>query len=114
MLLNHDSQFDADQILNIFLPFSKNLEDEEGRICILQPGHKYANFALKILRFTYAMSRRMNKILRDCPKETSHMDLCQGKALFEASQNYNVNTPKGRYEIHKLLFNKKDGASMRK
>ena len=99
MFLNHGSQFDADQILNIFLPFSKNPEQEEG--------HKYVNFALKILQFICAMSRRMNKIMRDCPKETTHMDLCQGKALFEALQNYNVNTAKGRYEIHKLLFDKK-------
>ena len=50
------------------------------------------------------MSRQMNKIMRDCPKETTHMDLCQGKALFEALQNYNINTAKGRYKIHKLLF----------
>ena len=108
MLLNCGSQFNADQILNIFLPFSKNPEQEEGRRCILQSGHKYATFALRILRFIYAMSRQMNKIIRDCPKET--MDLCQGKALFEALQNYNLNTAKGRYEIHKLLFDKKNGA----
>ena len=107
MLLNHSSQFDADQILNIFLLFSKNPEQEEGRRCVLQPGHKYVNFALKILQFIHAMSRRMNKIMRDCPKETTHMDLCQGKALFEALQNYNINTAKGRYEIHKLFFDKK-------
>ena len=36
-LLNHGSQFDADQLLNIFFPFSKNPEREEGRICSLQP-----------------------------------------------------------------------------
>ena len=116
MLLNHGSRFDADQILN-YLPavqksvkISKNPEQEEGRRCILQPGHKYANFALRILQFIYAMSRRMNKIMRDCPKETTHMDLCQGKALFETLQNCNVNTAKGRYEIHKLVFDKEDGA----
>ena len=107
MLLNHGCQFDAYQILNIFLSFSKNPEEEEGRRCILQPGHKYVNFALRILQFIYAMSRRMNKIMRYCPKETAHMDLCQGKALFKALQSYNVNTAKGRYEIHKLLFDKK-------
>ena len=29
------------------------------------------------------------------------------KSLIEVLQNYNVNTAKGRYEIHKLLFDKK-------
>ena len=48
--------------------------------------------------------------MRDCPKETTHMDFFQRKALSEAIQNYNVNTAKGRYEIHKLLFDKKNGA----
>ena len=45
-LLNHGSQFDAGQLLNIFFPFSKNPEREEGRICSLQPSQKYVPFAL--------------------------------------------------------------------
>ena len=37
--------------------------------------------------------------------------MCQGKALFEALQSsYNTNTIKGKSEIFKMLFNKKNGA----
>ena len=57
------------------------------------------------------MSRKINKIMRDSPQDTSHMDMCQGKALFEALQSpYNMNTIKGRSEIFKMLFDKKNGA----
>ena len=49
-MFNHGSQFDADQLLNIFFPFSKNLEYKEGRICIFQPGQKYIPFALSLLK----------------------------------------------------------------
>ena len=109
-MFNHGSQFDADQLLNIFFPFSKNPEYEEGRICIFQPGQKYISFALSLLKYIYAMSKRMNKIMRDTAERTNHMDLCQGKALFEALKSYNTNTMKGRNEIYKLLFDKKTGA----
>ena len=64
-MFNHGSQFDADQLLNIFFPFNKNPEYEEGRICIFQPGQKYIPFALSLLKYIYAMSKRMNKIMRD-------------------------------------------------
>ena len=37
------------------------------------------------------------------------MDLCQGKALFAALQGHNTNTIKGRNEILKLFFDKKNG-----
>ena len=39
----------------------------------------------------------------------NHMDLCQGKALFEALKSYNTNTMKGSNEIYKLLCDKKTG-----
>ena len=84
ILLNHGSQFDAHQLLNILFPFSKNPEAEEGRICIIQPGHKYVPLSLSMLQFIYAMNHRINKFMRDSPQQTNHMDLCQGKALFEA------------------------------
>ena len=45
--------------------------------------------------------------MRDTSDETNHMDLCQGKALFEALKACNTHTVKGRNEIHKLLFDKK-------
>ena len=92
-LFNHGSQFDGDQLLNILFPFSRNPEQEEGRISILQPSQKYIPLALNLLKFIFAMTRRMNKIIRDSPQDTSHMDMCQGKALFEALQSsYNTNT----------------------
>ena len=108
-MFNHGSQFDADQLLNIFFPFSKNPEYEEGRICIFQPGQKYIPFALSLLKYIYAMSKRMNKIMRDTAEQANHMDLCQGKALFEALKSYNTDTMKGRNKIYKLLFDKKTG-----
>ena len=47
--------------------------------------------------------------MRDSLEQTNHMDLCQGKALFAALQGYNTNTIKGRNEILKLFFAKKNG-----
>ena len=110
MLLNHGSQLDAHQILNIFFPFRKNPEREEGRICSMQPSQKYIPFALKFLQFMFAVCKRVNGIMRDTSEETKHMDLCQGKALFEVLNGYNPLSARGRSDIFKLLFDKKSGA----
>ena len=52
----------------------------------------------------------MNKLMRDTSDNTNHMDLCQGKALFEVSKTCNTHTMKGRNEVYKLLFDRKTGA----
>ena len=109
-LFNHRSQLDADQLLNIFLPFSKNSEQEEGRICIFQPTQKCTLFVLNLLKFIFAVCKRINKLMRNTSGGTNHMDFCQAKALFEALKTCNTHTIKGRNEIHKLLFDKKTGA----
>ena len=109
-LFSHGSQFDANQLLNIFLPFSKNPEQEEGRICIFQPTQKYALFVLNLLKLIFAVCKRMNKLMRDTSDSTSHIDSCKGKALFEALKTCNTHTIKGRTEIRKLLFDNKAGA----
>ena len=109
-LLNHGSQFDAHQFLNILFPVSQNPEQEEGRICILQPSVKYLPFALDLLKFLYAMTRRINNMMRDCENETIHMDMCQGMALFEALRTINATTIKGKSDIYKMIFDKKNGA----
>ena len=109
MLLNHGSQFDAHQLLNILFPFSKNPETEEGRICIMQPCHKHTPFAMSILKYIHAVSHRINKVMRDSSEKMHHMDSCQGKAIFTILQSYNMNTIKGRNEIFKLFFDKKTG-----
>ena len=108
--MNHGSQFDADQLLNIFFPFSKNPEREKGRICSLQPSQKYIPFALSFLKFMFAICKRVNKVTRDSFKETHHMDMCQGKALFEVLNGHNLNSVRGRNEVYKLLFDRKNGA----
>ena len=48
--------------------------------------------------------------MRDSFEETSHMDRCQGKALFEVLSGHNLNSVQGRNEVHKLLFDRKNGA----
>ena len=72
-IFNHGSQLDAHQLLNILLPFSKNPEKEEGRICTIQPAKHHIPFLLNILKFTFAMGKRINKIMRDTSNETSHI-----------------------------------------
>ena len=109
-LLNHRSQFDAHQLLNIFFPFNKNPECKEGRICSLQPSQKYILFALNFLKFIFVTCKRVNGIMRDTFEETNHMDFCKGKALFEVLNGYNLNSVQGRNEVYKLLFDKKTRA----
>ena len=56
------------------------------------------------------MSKRINNIMKDSEETLGHMDVCQGKALFEVINSYDTNTRKGRNELYKLLFDKKVGA----
>ena len=58
----------------------------------------------------FAVCKRVNGIMRDTSEETKHMDLCQGKALFEVLNGYNPLSARGRSDIFKLLFDKKSGA----
>ena len=48
ILFNHASAFDADQLVNMFLPFSSSPE-KEGRICIIQPSKGHLPFILDSL-----------------------------------------------------------------
>ena len=48
--------------------------------------------------------------MKDANEVSGHMDVCQGRALFEVISNYDTNTRKGRNELYKLLFDKKNGA----
>ena len=54
-LFNHGSAFNADQLVNMILPFSTNPE-REGRICIIQLSKGHLPYILDILRYIYAMS----------------------------------------------------------
>ena len=56
ILFNHASAFDADQLVNMFLPFISNPE-KEGRICIIQPSKGHLPFILDLLRYIYAMNK---------------------------------------------------------
>ena len=58
----------------------------------------------------FVMCKRVNKVMRDSFKETNHMDMCQGKALFEVLNRHNLNSIRGRNEVYKLLFDRKNGA----
>ena len=48
--------------------------------------------------------------MKNSEETLGHMDVCQGKALFEVINSYDTNTRKGRNELYKLLFDKKVGA----
>ena len=48
--------------------------------------------------------------MKDSEETLGHMDVCQGKALFEVISRYDTNTRKGRNELYKLLFDRKVGA----
>ena len=106
-LFNHGSQFDAHQLLNIFLPFSKNPDIDLGRICTIQPTKQHLPLMGDLLRFVFAMSRPVNALMKDTNEPTPHMDACQGKAFFDVISGYNINSAKGRKEVFKLLFDKK-------
>ena len=106
-LFNHGSAIDADQLVNMILPFSTNLE-REGRICIIQPSKGHIPYILDILRYIYAMSRRVNRLLND--SDNGHMDSAQGLTLFKVMNKFNTSTGKHRNEMFKLLFDKKTGS----
>ena len=38
--------------------------------------------------------------MKDADDVVGHMDVCQGKALFEVISGYDVNTKKGRNELY--------------
>ena len=107
-LFNHGSAFDADQLVNMILPFSTNPE-QEGRICIIQPSKGHIPYILDILRYVYAMSRRVNRLLNDSD-DGRHMDSAQGLTLFTVMNKFNTSTGKHRNEMFKLLFDKKTGS----
>ena len=65
---------------------------------------------LQTLQFVYAISKRINSLMKDCNGPQDHMDVCQGKALFDVVSEYDVNTKKGRNELYKLIFDKNNGA----
>ena len=48
--------------------------------------------------------------MKDSEETLGHMDVCQGKALFEVISRYDTKTRKGRNELYKLLFDRKVGA----
>ena len=109
-ILNHGSQLDAHQLVNIFLPFSKNPDLDLGRICAIQPFKQHLPIILNLLKFIFALSRRANKFMKDINNDTNHMDICQGKAFHDVITNYNTQSAKGQNEIFKLIFDKKHGA----
>ena len=106
-LFNHGSAFDADQLVNMVIPFSTNPE-KEGRICVIQPSKGHMPYILDILTYIYAMSRRVNRLLND--GNDGHMDSAQGLALFRVMNKFNTNTGKHRNDMFKLLFDKKTGS----
>ena len=93
----------------MFLPFSTNPE-KEGRICIVQPSKGHIPFLLDLLRYIYAMSKCIHRILKDESDANGHMDKAQGLVLFKVMNKFNTNTSKHRNNIFKLLFDKKNGS----
>ena len=109
VLFNHGSSFDADQLVNILLPHSSNPE-KDGRICIIQPTKAHIPFMHGILRYIYAMSKRMHRLMADDVKPNKHMDKAQGASLFSILSKCNANVAKQRNELYKMLFDKKSGS----
>ena len=107
-LFNHGSDFDADQLVNVILPFSINPE-REGRICVIQPSKGHIPYILDILCYVYAMSQRVNR-LRNDSNDGQHKDSAQGLTLFKVMNTFNTSTGKHRNKMFKLLFNKKTGS----
>ena len=80
-IFNHGSQLDANQLVNILMPFSKNPDIEMQRKCTIQPSRVYHKVMLQTLQFVYAISKRINWLMKDCNGPQDHMDVCQGKEL---------------------------------
>ena len=106
-LFNNGSAFNADQLVNMILPFSTNPE-REGRICVIQPSKGHLPYILDILRYIYSMSRRVNRLLND--SNDGHMVSAQGLTLFKVMSKFNTNASKQRNDMFKLLFDKKNGS----
>ena len=109
VLFNHGSSFDADQLVNILLPHSSNPE-KDGRICIIQPTKQHIPFMHNLLRYVFAMSKRMHRLMADDNKPNKHMDKSQGASFFSVIGKYNTNVAKQRNDLYKLLFDKKKGS----
>ena len=109
VLFNHGSSFDADQLVNILLPYSSNPE-KDGRICIVQPTRQHIPFMHNLLRYIFAMSKRMHRLMADDVKPNKHMDKAQGTSFFSVIGKYNTNVAKHRNDLYKLLFDKKKGS----
>ena len=58
LMFNHVSQLDANQLVNILLPYSKHPNIEIRRKCTIQPACAYHGTMLSTLRFVYAMSKK--------------------------------------------------------
>ena len=83
----------------------------KGHTCAIQPAKQHLPIVLGLLKFTFAMSQRVNKFMKDVNDDTCHMDICQGKAFYDVINNYSTQSSKGQNDIYKLLFNKKHGAT---
>ena len=62
---------------------------------------------LNLLKFIFALSKRVNKFMKDINNDTNHMDTCQGKVFHEVISNYNMQSARGRNKIFTLIFDKK-------
>ena len=80
------------------------------RKCTIQLSRVYRKVMLQTLQFLYAVSKRINSLMKDCNGPQDHMDVCQGKVLFDVVSGYDVNTKNRRNELYKLMFDKKNGA----
>ena len=109
VLFNHGSSFDADQLVNILLPHSSNPE-KDGRICIIQPTKQHIPFMHNLLRYIFAMSKRMHRLMADDIKPNKHMDKAQGASFFSVIGKCNTNVAKQRNDLYKMLFDKKRGS----
>ena len=109
VLFNHGSSFDADQLVNILLPHSSNPE-KDGRICIIQPTKQHIPFMHNLLRYIFAMSKRMHRLMADDIKPNKHMDKAQGASFFSVIGKCNTNVAKQRNDLYKMLFDKKKGS----
>ena len=65
LIFNHASQLDANQLVNILLPYNKSPDIEIGRRCTIQPARAYQSTMLSTLQFVYAMSKKINAMMKD-------------------------------------------------
>ena len=65
LIFNHASQLDANQLVNILLPYNKSPDIEIWRKCTIQPARAYQSTMLSTLQFVYAMSKKINAMMKD-------------------------------------------------